>query len=322
MHPDAGEIARAVQALRAGGLVAMPTETVYGLAARALDVRAVRRLFAAKGRPADHPVIVHAADAESAFALAVAVPDDARTLAATLWPGPLTLVLRRASCVPDEVTGGQDTVGLRVPAHPIALALLRALGEPVAAPSANRFGHVSPTTAEHVRRDLGDRVDVVLDGGSTEVGVESTIVDLSGREPVMLRPGGVARERLEALLGRKVRARSEAMAANAGEGDGVHVRAPGTLAQHYAPRARVLLVDAADVQACTARERARGARVATLPVARDEGEVAALARDLYALLRAADDAGADVIVAAVPDERGLGAAVADRLRRAAAGRGH
>jgi L-threonylcarbamoyladenylate synthase len=342
MGSDLPELARAVDALRAGGLVAMPTETVYGLAARALDPRAVRRVFAAKGRPADHPVIVHAADADGAFALAREVPEEARALAAALWPGPLTLVLRRAACVPDEVTGGQDTVGLRVPAHPVALALLRALGEPLAAPSANRFGHVSPTTAAHVRRDLGDAVEVVLEGGATEVGVESTIVDLSGGEPVILRPGGVPRERLEAVLGRPVpmagKARAEHGAGGGDRGDEAAreadtrdraadgrgreapVRAPGTLAQHYAPRARVALVPAEAVASEARRLRAEGLRVAVLPVASDDASVTALARDLYALLRAADDDGAEVIVAATPAERGLGAAVADRLRRAAAGR--
>ena len=196
------DIARAAGVLRDGGLVAFPTETVYGLGADASSADAVHRLFAVKGRPADHPVIVHLGDAAQLDDWAIDVDDAARTLTSACWPGPLTVVVRRAPHVPDAVTGGLDTVGLRVPDQPIALALLRAFGGGVAAPSANRFGHVSPTTAADVFADLGDDVDVILDGGPCRVGVESTIVDCSRPEPAILRLGGTPRERVEELLGR------------------------------------------------------------------------------------------------------------------------
>ena len=202
--PDPAALADAADCLRRGGLVAFPTETVYGLGADASSRAAVARLYAAKRRPADHPVIVHFADAESAFAWARDVPDGARKLAAKFWPGPLTMILKRSSLAGDFVTGGQDTIGLRVPAHPVAQALLGAFGGGIAAPSANRFGAVSPTTAAHVRADLGADVDFVLDGGPSEVGIESTIVDLSGEAPVLLRPGRISRRELEQALGRPV----------------------------------------------------------------------------------------------------------------------
>ncbi len=238
-------LARAVELLRAGRLVAFPTETVYGLGADASNPDAVARIFEAKGRPADHPLIVHLAAADAIDAWAVDVPPLARTLAAACWPGPLTLVLRRSASVPDAVTGGLPTVGLRVPAHPVALRLLRAFGGGIAAPSANRFGTVSPTTAAHVRESLGDRVDLVLDGGPSTVGVESTIVDLSGDAPAILRPGGLPREVLEAIAGVPLPIR-----------EGGEVRAPGMLAAHYAPDARLELVEPA-AQAHAGRHAAR-----------------------------------------------------------------
>jgi L-threonylcarbamoyladenylate synthase len=302
-------VAAAVARLRAGGLVAFPTETVYGLGADARDEAAVRGIFAVKGRPADHPLILHFADAASALAAAREVPPSAQLLADALWPGPLTLILRRAAWVSDAVTGGQDTVGVRVPAHPVAHALLTGLGGPIAAPSANRFGAVSPTTAAHVRADLGDDVDLVLDGGPSDVGLESTIVDLTRDPPAILREGGVPREELAALLALAPRD------ATPGE-----VRAPGTLAAHYAPRARVVLVAPDALDAERDRFASLGARVAVFPAPRGAGEAAALARDLYARLRAADDAGMDVVLAVLPAPVGLGAAIADRLRRAAAAR--
>lgn len=323
------DIAQAVGILRAGGLVAFPTETVYGLGADASNPAAVARIFAAKGRPADHPLIVHLASADALDDWAIEIPALARTLAEACWPGPLTIVLRRDPRVPDAVTGGLDTVGLRVPSHPLALALLRAFGGGIAAPSANRFGAVSPTTAAHVRDELGDRVDLVLDGGPCEVGVESTIVDLSGGPDAIaiLRPGGVPRERLEALAGRAIPVRH-----------GGSVRAPGMLDQHYAPAARVVLVDAGEQAARAATLRERGLRVGVLafgPAGAAEpvgpvgptGHVAVIdlgaseeeaAHRLYRALRELDGAGCDVILAALPEERGLGLAIADRLRRAAA----
>ncbi|HEX8536244.1 MAG TPA: L-threonylcarbamoyladenylate synthase, partial [Cystobacter sp.] len=216
----------------------MPTETVYGLAANAEDELAVRRVFAIKGRPATHPLIVHVADAQALSSWARLVPEHAWRLAEAFWPGPLTLVLPRSPRATDAVTGGQDTVALRVPHHPLARAVLEALGGGVAAPSANRFGRVSPTTAEHVRADLGADVDLVLDGGPCTVGVESTIVDLSQEEPAVLRPGGLAVEELSRVLGRPVPVRVSST-----------VRVSGSLASHYAPRAGVVLAEPAEAAA-------------------------------------------------------------------------
>lgn len=303
------EIARvhAARVLREGGLVAFPTETVYGLGADATHEAAVRRIFAVKGRPAGHPLIVHLASAESLECWAARVPPEARVLAERFWPGPLTLVLARGPRVPLVVTGGQQTVGLRVPAHPMAQALLREFGGGVAAPSANRFGRVSPTTAGHVRQDLGGEVDFILDGGPCPVGIESTIVDLSGGGPALLRPGGIPREALEEALGRPIPA-----AGPAGP------RAPGRLEAHYAPRARVILAGGGTLEARAEELRSRGLRVEVLRLPEDSEEAA---RVLYARLREADARGVDAIVAAVPPEEGLGGAIADRLRKAAAAGG-
>ena len=226
-----GEVRRAAEILRAGGLVAFPTETVYGLGADASSAAAVARLYAVKRRPADHPVIVHFANAERAFAWTRDAPDAARTLAAQFWPGPLTLVLKRSALAGDFVTGGEDTIGVRLPAHPVAHAMLEAFGSGVAAPSANRFGRVSPTTAAHVRADLGSDVELVLEGGASEVGIESTIVDLSRGHPVLLRPGRISRDALEAALGEAVLL-----------GDQYAPRHPGGLERHYAPRTPLRLV--------------------------------------------------------------------------------
>jgi L-threonylcarbamoyladenylate synthase len=312
------EIARAADVLRAGGLVAFPTETVYGLGADASSTDAVHRLFAVKGRPADHPVIVHVGEAAQLDDWAVDVDDSARTLTRACWPGPLTVVVRRGSHVPDAVTGGLETVGVRVPDQPVALALLRAFGGGVAAPSANRFGHVSPTTAADVFADLGVDVDVILDGGPSRVGVESTIVDCSRSEPAILRLGGTPRERVEELLGRAV------PLLDAGE-----VRAPGTLESHYAPRAVVELTDAGPLAGLVADARARGERVGVigttdieegavvLGVPRDGDEYA---HDLYRMLRDADARDLDRVIAVLPEPTGLGAAVVDRLRRASGAR--
>jgi L-threonylcarbamoyladenylate synthase len=314
------EVAHAADVLRAGGLVAFPTETVYGLGADASSPAALRHLYAVKGRPAEHPVIVHLADPGALGDWASAVPPAARRLADACWPGPLTVVVPRASHVPAEATGGLATVGLRVPDQPVALALLRAFGSGVAAPSANRFGRVSPTSADDVRADLGDDVDVVLDDGPCRVGVESTIVDCSSGSPAILRVGGVPREQIEAILGCAV----------AVHGDG-RVRAPGTLASHYAPRARVEVVDAAGLGRCAHAAVERGASVGVLapsdPTGLPEGVVVLgvapraddYARSLYRWLRAADARGIDLVLAVPPPDDGVGAAVVDRLRRAAGG---
>lgn len=315
-------IAAAVAVLRRGGLVGLPTETVYGLAADAENELAVRRIFAVKGRPSTHPLIVHVAHAGAMSQWATEVPPEAHMLAAAFWPGPLTLVLRRSSRASDAVTGGQETVALRVPGHPVALAVLRVFNGGVAAPSANRFGQVSPTRAEHVREDLGADVDLVLDGGPARVGVESTIVDLSGDEPVLLRPGGVPVEAVEKVLGYRI-----------SRIPGRKMRAPGLLPSHYAPRAGVLLAEpgAAVAKALSLAEGGRRVAVAVpesvevpapLVALRIPADAEGLARELYGVFRAADEAKVDVVVISVPGEEGLGLAVADRLRRAAAPREH
>jgi L-threonylcarbamoyladenylate synthase len=315
------DIVRAVEVLRSGGLVAFPTETVYGLGADAANVDAIARLYEVKGRPGSHPVIVHIGAREHLDEWGASVPTTAHRLAEALWPGPLTIVVRRAARVPDTVTGGGDTVGVRVPDQLVALAMLRAFGGGVAAPSANRFGRVSPTTADDVRDDLGGDVDVVLDDGPCTVGVESTIVDCSGTEPVILRPGGVPRERIEAVAGQAVPVRRDGL-----------VSAPGSFKSHYAPEATVLLVERHELGDRAASVIAAGQRVAvlaagalpplpegvvTLDAPRDVDEYA---RVLYARLREADRVAVDVLLAVPPPDAGVGAAVRDRLRRAA-GRG-
>lgn len=303
-------IEEACAALRAGALVAFPTETVYGLGADARSEPAVRSIFAAKGRPADHPLIVHLASTDALDAWAREVPAAALALFERFAPGPLTVILNKRPEVLDVVTGGQPTVGLRVPDHPVALALLEAFGSGIAAPSANRFGAVSPTTAAHVALELGDAVALILDGGPCRVGVESTIVDLSGETPALLRPGGVEVEAIEAVLGRS-------LASPRGG-----VRAPGMLPAHYAPRARVVAVDARRLAEAVAAEDGRvvvlgPVDVAGAPRIALSAEPAEAARGLYAALREVDARGFEVAVVALPPPIGLGLAVADRLRRAA-----
>jgi L-threonylcarbamoyladenylate synthase len=315
----ASTIDAAARALRDGGLVAFPTETVYGLGADAANADALRRLYRVKGRPADHPVIVHVAAGVDIDDYALDVPDVARALAAAFWPGPLTLVLRkRPGRVADEATGGRPTVGLRVPDHPVALALLDAFGGGIAAPSANRFGRVSPTTAAHVRADLADAIDVVLDGGPTRIGVESTIVDASEAEPLILRVGGIGEDEVARV------ARHALTRRDRGE-----IAAPGTLASHYAPDARVELVPLeAVVRRATSLLRA-GTKVGVLALKPPDGppelvvldapsDVDEYARVLYARLREADEAGIEVLLVVPPPPEGVGVAVRDRLQRASA----
>jgi L-threonylcarbamoyladenylate synthase len=316
-------VARAARVLRAGGLVAFPTETVYGLGADASSDAALARLYAVKRRPADHPVIVHLGDPDQLDAWGRDISDDARLLAVSCWPGPLTIVVRRnEQRVSDVVTGGRDTVGLRVPDQALALDLLREFGGGIAAPSANRFGRVSPTTAAHVRADLGSDVDAILDGGPSAVGVESTIVDCSGDRIRILRRGGIPAEQLGRVLGRDV--------GEAAEGDGP--AAPGRLAAHYQPRARVVVVGHTDAAVEEARRRLDGGdrtgllalapHPTDLPAGLDilgaPGDPAEYARILYRCLRDADARSLDVVVVVPPGVEGVGAAVEDRLRRAAA----
>ncbi len=308
------EIRKAAEILRAGGLVAFPTETVYGLGADASNARAVARLYATKRRPADHPVIVHFGSGESAFAWAREIPRAARQLAERFWPGPLTLILKRSALAKDFITGGQDTVGLRVPSHPVARGLLEMFQGGIAAPSANRFGLVSPTTAAHVREDLGDDVDLVLEGGPSEVGIESTIVDLSTGSAVLLRPGAISREDLEQLLNVKQAGLSSP-------------RHSGGLERHYAPRTPARLVSTHDLDKEIEKLKQR---VAVLAFSRPDERVdywlrmprnpEGYARRLYAALRELDTAGCETILVEAPPDAPEWAAVRDRLQKACAAR--
>jgi L-threonylcarbamoyladenylate synthase len=343
VNDEPSAIRFAAQVIQQGGLAAFPTETVYGLGASALDADAAARVFAAKQRPLNDPLIVHVAPAAApkrpgaVEALADhgwigALTERQRALAARLareaWPGPLTLVLPRGERIPPIVTAGLDTVAVRMPDHPVALALIRESGVPIAAPSANRFGHVSPTTAQHVLDDLDGRIDVVLDGGPTPIGIESTVLDLVADPPVLLRPGGMARQAIERLIG------PVALPARGAEpAEGEAPRSPGTLAKHYAPRAELRVVrSTAELLAVRQELLARGRRVGLLileaqraacadlsPVFVLGHDLAGVARNLYAGLRALDSAGADAILVSEVEATGLGEAVADRLRRGSAG---
>jgi L-threonylcarbamoyladenylate synthase len=317
---DDSELSRAVAVLRAGGLVAFPTETVYGLGADASSPAAVRRIFEAKGRPATHPVIVHLADAVQVVTWAREVPETARKLARRFWPGPLTLVLKRSPSVNSVVTGGQDTVALRVPSHPVALQLLARFGGGIAAPSANRHGRVSATTAEHVRREFGAAVDCVLDGGAAQVGIESAIVDLSGGNPALLRPGWITAAEIEQALGVPLRAPMESAP-----------RAPGTLAAHYAPQTPLKLIEGDLLPELAATLTRQGKSVAVLALSEARPllpglqwiaaprEAAGYAHTLYANLRTLDAARCDAILVVQPPRDAAWAAINDRLARAAAG---
>ncbi len=304
------EIRKAAEILRAGGLVAFPTETVYGLGADASNAGAVARLYATKRRPANHPVIVHFGSGESAFAWAREIPRAARQLAERFWPGPLTLILKRSALAKDFITGGQDTVGLRVPSHPVARGLLEMFQGGIAAPSANRFGLVSPTTAAHVREDLGDDVDLVLEGGPSEVGIESTIVDLSTGAALLLRPGAISRGDLAQLL-------------NVKEARLSSPRHSGGLERHYAPRTPARLVSTHDLDKEIEKLKQR---VAVLAFSRPDERVdywlrmprnpEGYARRLYAALRELDTAGCETILVEAPPDAPEWAAVRDRLQRA------
>lgn len=319
MIPLPGRIEEAAALLNAGELVAFPTETVYGLGADASNPRAVSRIFAAKGRPASHPLIVHFSNFAAARGWAAEVPPAAERLAEAFWPGPLTIVLPKSARVPDAVTGGQDTVALRAPAHPIARALLAAFGRGIAAPSANRYGRISPTRADDVREELGRRVALVLDGGACEVGLESTIVACLGGRVTLLRPGSVSRSQVADVVGRVEDAGADAP------------RAPGRQRSHYAPGTPLELVEPASLARAVEDALAQGGRVAVLarsapPPAesgrvvwrRMPGEAGPYGRALYAALRALDGAGAARILAETVPAGEAWAAVSDRLARAAA----
>jgi L-threonylcarbamoyladenylate synthase len=320
--PDAAIIHLAAEQLRAGRLVAFPTETVYGLGANALDERAVKRIFEAKGRPANNPLIVHVADLAMARQVVNAWPEAAELLAAAFWPGPLTLVLPKAPTIPLAVTAGLPAVGVRMPAHPVAVALIRAAGVPVAAPSANPYMGVSPTRAEHVARGMADRVDVILDGGAADVGLESTVLDLTGAVPTVLRLGGLPVSRLREVLG------EVAVWADAAGQPAVHLPSPGLARRHYAPRATVQLVEGREALAARAETLlAGGERVGVLSLGAGAwpealaaeampDSPAAYGARLYAALHAMDDRGVThLLIESPPGEEDWGA-VRDRLRRA------
>ena len=308
-------VARGAELLRAGRLVAFPTETVYGLGANALDERAVERIYEAKGRPAINPLIVHVASAASARELALDWPAAAEAVARAFWPGPLTIVVRKRTIVPDIVSAGGETVGLRVPAHPIALALLEHAEIPVAAPSANLSTQVSPTTAQHVERGLGDRVDLIIDAGPTNVGIESTVVDVTGGVPRILRPGMIAREAIARVTG--------SAEAAGGQDPSRTLRSPGLMDKHYAPRARLQLVPSGAMDESLGTLRDAG-RVGALAFHRVDADVTrvmprepdAYARLLYAALHEMDEARCDVILVERPPDTPEWAAIADRLARA------
>jgi L-threonylcarbamoyladenylate synthase len=342
-NPDETAIARAADCLRRGGLVAFPTETVYGLGVNALDRAAVRRLFAAKRRPPNDPLIVHLASFESISPLTSRVPESAAALGARFWPGPLTLVLPRSPRVPDEVTARLASVAVRIPVHPVARALITAAAVPVAAPSANLFSRPSPTLASHVAEDLDGRIDLIVDGGPTAIGVESTVLDLTTDPPVVLRPGAVTLEMLREVL---PGVRSSTERGSPGQGrEAVPMPSPGMLDKHYSPRAALTLYEG-NTQAVlgTLIEAARaalaaGQAVGVIAAEEDRGRLApltsrrltirtlgsrfspdAVASQLYGALRELDNAGVDVILVRGFPDHGIGAAIQDRLRRAAAGR--
>lgn len=315
----ADDLERAVASLVAGKLVAFATETVYGLGADASNPDAVSGIFRAKGRPTGHPLIVHMADAADLDRFGSEITAEARLLADAFWPGPLTIIVGRSTEVSDKTTGGRDSVGLRVPDHPLALQLLRQFGGGVAAPSANRFGSVSPTTAQHVIDDLGDVIDVVLDGGPSSIGVESTIVDTTGPEPVLLRPGGISGVELEAVLGRPVV-----------DGRSGPARAPGMMVSHYAPKAPVTLLDRPPNEADLAGDPLAEStetvgviapfRLSHQPSWMLPADASGYAARLYATFRDADRAGVDRLLVVPPSAGSLLDAVLDRLQKAAAPR--
>ncbi len=298
MAPSEEELTRAAERIRRGGLVAFPTETVYGLGANALDAAAVERIYRAKERPWASPLIVHVADENMARSVAADWPPMAQALAQRFWPGPLTLIVKKAAIVPDLVTAGLDSVGVRMPSHPVALELIRRAGVPVAAPSANRFGQISPTTAEHVRAGLGDRVDMILDGGSAQVGIESTVLSLARTPPTILRPGMLTRGELEAAAGMRF-------------GDEVNLprleESPGQHPRHYAPRTPFYVLEEGG-----ATPAGRG-RVLAMPE-----HPQTFAAKLYADLHAADAEQWDWIAIRKPPDTPEWAGILDRLRRASA----
>lgn len=325
-NPESEAIARAARIIKAGGLVAFPTETVYGLGADALNPRAVKGIFVAKGRPLDNPMIVHVAELKQMEILAVDVEAEAVALAERFWPGPLTLIFSKSTRVPDAVTAGRETVAVRMPRNNVAQALIRASGVPIAAPSANLSARPSGTTGAHVFQDLEGTIDLVLDAGPVEIGVESTVLDISTRPPTILRPGAVTAEELERVVGKVVPGKT-------GELLG---RSPGTRHRHYSPRARVTLVAQASEQMVARlleQSAEEGEKIGLITCHPDvyqghqrvivklmSQDLEEYARRMFAVLRELDEEGVDEIVVEEVEERGIGVAIMDRLRRAASGR--
>jgi L-threonylcarbamoyladenylate synthase len=335
VQPERDAIRQAAGVIRRGGLVAFPTETVYGLGADALNPEAVSRIFAAKERPFFDPIIVHIARTEELLLVARDLPPQVDMLSQRFWPGPLTLILPRADALSTLVTAGLDTVAVRMPDHPVALALIRAAKTPIGAPSANLFGHVSPTTAQHVLDDLGDRVEIILDGGPTTIGIESTVLDLSGDRPTILRPGGVSREALASVLG------EVALAGDAHVSERTGLASPGLMERHYSPHAELLLFQGPEHKVLAAMkerldellsaEKAVGLLVSSEDMAAFEGypvviedigsreHPGRIATRLYAAMRTLDLRGVDVILARGFGNTGIELAIENRLSKAASG---
>lgn len=299
------DIQKALLALQSNGLIGLPTETVYGLGANALDENAVKKIFTAKGRPADHPLIVHIGSAEEMIFWAENIPDEAWTLAKHFWPGPMTIILNKKSHVPDIVTGGQKTIGLRVPNHPMALELLKKFGGGIAAPSANRFTKVSPTTAQHVADDLKEAVDIILDGGACAVGIESTIIDLSSKNISILRPGAVTAEDLKKVLGFDV-----ALATKS------EIKVPGQHEVHYSPQAKIILAKESEITELT--QKLHKENLKNIKVWKsNQNNLNEMAKELYQQFRNADETKLDALIVIPPPNSGIGIAINDRLKRAA-----
>lgn len=320
---DTASIDEAATVIRGGGLVAFPTETVYGLGADSMNLLAIEKVFKAKGRPSDNPLIVHVADLSKAYELAEEIPGKGILLAQSFWPGPLTLVVRRTSRVPDVVTAGLDTVAIRVPNHPVALALLQKFGGGIVAPSANLSGRPSPTTAHHVLEDLNGRIDMILDAGPTQIGLESTVVDVTTDPPVILRKGGLTRERIEKTIGPIADSADEQL----------QRRSPGNRYRHYSPKGEVVIVprgDSATLRAVVKELQLRSKKIACILHSIAEREVPTtvlvwnvskvheeFSHDLFRIIRECDRLDCAAIVVEAVDETGLGSAIMDRLRRAA-----
>ncbi|SHE58467.1 L-threonylcarbamoyladenylate synthase [Caldanaerobius fijiensis DSM 17918] len=333
-QPEVDVLREAAKYILNGGIVAFPTETVYGLGANALNPLAVRKIFEAKGRPQDNPLIVHISDIEDVYKYAQKVPDNARTLMDKFWPGPMTLVFKKKNIIPDVITAGLDSVGIRIPSHPVARAFIKECGVPIAAPSANISGKPSPTKAEHVLEDLNGKIDAIIDGGSCDVGVESTVIDVTQSVPMILRPGGITSEQIRDAIGEVAidpTIKGEVMK------EDFRPRAPGMKYKHYSPEAEVYIVKGRidevvkKINALAEKDLSEGKKVGIMATAQthkmykygkivvvgDREDALGIARNLFDVLREFDNAGVDIIYAEAIDEEGLGLAIMNRLVKAA-----